>query len=85
MQKVGLEVEEVVGLDNVWAALAAEHAGEKGFHGRWSGPCAHHGVGNLQHRNKKISFWNREALLLNMRNEVVLHHVDQHSIFHRGL
>lgn len=51
LQEVALEVDEAVGLDDVWAALAAEHACEKGFHGRWSRPCAHHGIGNLQQRN----------------------------------
>lgn len=48
LQEVALEADEVVGLDDVGAALTAEHSGEERFHGRWALPSAHHGVGNLQ-------------------------------------
>lgn len=48
LQEVALEVNEVVGLDNVGAALAAEHAREEGLHGWRALPGAHHGVGNLK-------------------------------------
>lgn len=47
LEEVALEVDEVVGLDDVWAALAAEHSGEQGLHSWWPLPCAHHGVGYL--------------------------------------
>lgn len=47
LQKVALEVDEVVGLDDVGAALAAEHSGEQRLHGRRTLPRAHHGVGYL--------------------------------------
>lgn len=48
LQEVALEVDEVVGLDDVGAALAAEHSGEQRLHGRRALPRAHHGVGYLQ-------------------------------------
>lgn len=51
LQEVALEVNEVVGLDNVGAALAAKHACEEGLHGWRTLPCAHHGAGNLQVHN----------------------------------
>ena len=42
LQEVALEADEVVGLHDVGAALAAEHPGEQGLHGRRALPCAHH-------------------------------------------
>lgn len=48
LQKVALEVDEVVALHDVGAALAAEHPREQGLHGRRTLPGAHHGVGYLQ-------------------------------------
>lgn len=48
LKKVALEVNEVVGFDNVGTALAAKHACEEGLHGWRALPRAYHGVGNLQ-------------------------------------
>lgn len=48
LKEVALEVNEVVGLDDVGTALAAEHTREEGLHSWRALPCAHHGVSNLQ-------------------------------------
>ena len=48
LQEVALKVHEVVGLDDVGAALAAEHPGEQRLHGWGTRPRAHHGIGDLQ-------------------------------------
>lgn len=48
LQEVTLEAEEVVGLDNVGAALTAEHSRKQGLHGWWTLPRANHGIGYLQ-------------------------------------
>ena len=50
LQEVTLEVDEVVGLDDVGAALTAEHAGKQGLHGWRTLPRAHHGIGYLQEK-----------------------------------
>lgn len=47
LEEITLETDEVVGLDDVGAALAAEHPREQGLHGGRALPCAHHGVCNL--------------------------------------
>lgn len=47
LQEVALEIDEVVGLDNVGAALTAEHSCEQRLHGWGALPGAHHGVGDL--------------------------------------
>lgn len=48
LQEVALEVDEVVGSDDVGAAFTAEHSGEEWLHGWWTLPGTHHGIGNLQ-------------------------------------
>lgn len=48
LQEVALEVDEVIGLDNIGAALAAEHPSKQGFHGWGALPGADHGIGYLQ-------------------------------------
>lgn len=48
LQEVTLEVDEVVGLDDVGAALTAEHSGEQGLHSWRALPRAHHGIGYLR-------------------------------------
>ena len=48
LQEVALKVHEVVGLDDVGAALTAEHPGEQRLHGWGTRPRAHHGIGDLQ-------------------------------------
>ena len=48
LQEVALEADEVVGLHDVGAALAAEHPGEERLHGGRALPRAHHGVGDLR-------------------------------------
>lgn len=55
LQEVTLEVDEVVGLDNVGAALTAEHSGEQGLHSWRALPRAHHGIGYLKglHAHKR--------------------------------
>lgn len=52
MQEVGLEINEVVGLDDIWAAFAAEHACKDRLHGWGPIPGAHHGISNLTKVNK---------------------------------
>lgn len=54
LQEVALEVDEVVALHDVGAALAAEHPRKQGLHGRWALPGAHHGVGYLQGQRANI-------------------------------
>lgn len=48
LQEVALEVNEVVGLDDVGAALAAKHTCKEGLHGWRALPCIHHGISYLQ-------------------------------------
>lgn len=48
LEEVTLEVDEVVGLDNVGAAFTAEHSGKQRFHGWRALPSAHHGIGYLE-------------------------------------
>lgn len=48
LQEVALEVDEVVRLDDVGAALAAEHPSKQGFHGWGALPGADHCIGYLQ-------------------------------------
>lgn len=47
LQEITLEVDEVVGLDNIRAALAAEHSCKQGLHCWRALPCAHHGISYL--------------------------------------
>jgi len=48
LQEVRLKADEVVGLDDVGAALTAEHSGKQGLHSWGALPRAHHGIGYLQ-------------------------------------
>lgn len=54
LQKVALKVNKVVGLDDVGAALTAEHPCKQRLHGWWALPCGDHGVGYLEQQMNTI-------------------------------